>query len=95
MNKKSINEIEEKYDLELDRIVKEVLKLKKKSPVILLQFPDGMKIYATAIVDELKNRLGNDKIEFRIWLGSCFGACDVPKSESDLIIQFGHSPWGK
>jgi diphthamide biosynthesis enzyme Dph1/Dph2-like protein len=32
-----------------------------------------------------------------IWLGSCFGACDVPleleKLNVDLLVQFGHSEW--
>ena len=32
-----------------------------------------------------------------IWLGSCFGGCDIPvevdKLGVDLIIQFGHSDW--
>jgi diphthamide biosynthesis enzyme Dph1/Dph2-like protein len=28
-----------------------------------------------------------------VWLGACFGACDLPDSDADLVIQFGHSPW--
>ena len=28
-----------------------------------------------------------------IWLGACFGACDLPDSNADLVIQFGHAPW--
>ena len=61
---------------------------------MLLQFPDGLKPYATAIVDALKQKT---KAEFLIWLGSCFGACDTPvglekiKPKIDLIIQFGHN----
>ena len=93
MNKKTIREIGEIYDLELDRIVIEI-KLKKAKRV-LLQFPDGMKQCATTIVDELESRLKN--VEFIIWFGSCYGACDTPNIPKnlkvDLVIQFGHSAW--
>jgi len=60
----------------------------------LLQFPDGLKPYATAVVDYLEEKTS---AEFLIWFGSCFGACDTPigleniKPKIDLIIQFGHS----
>ncbi len=95
MQVKSIREIKEDYDLELDRIVKEIRKLKKNNAKILLQFPDGMKPYAATVVDELEKKVKN--AEFIIWLGSCFGACDVPnlpeKLKFDLLIQFGHSEW--
>jgi len=89
MEKKTISEIEEEYDLELDKIVKTIKKDKAKR--VLLQFPDGMKPYSTVIVDELKNKVN---CEFYIWFGSCFGACDTPQvKDIDLVIQFGHSPW--
>jgi len=95
MNKKTISEIEEIYDLELDRIEKEINQSKVKR--VLLQFPDGMKQYATAIADELENRLKN--VQFFIWLGTCFGACDTPNIPKnlkvDLVIQFGHSEFVK
>lgn len=91
--KKTISEIEEDYNLELDRIEKEIKKTKAKR--VLLQFPDGLKPYSTAIVDELEKRCKN--VLFFIWLGSCFGACDLPnipkEMKIDLIIQFGHSAW--
>ncbi|MFA5174754.1 MAG: diphthamide synthesis protein [Candidatus Pacearchaeota archaeon] len=92
MNKKTFLEISEKYDLEIERIVNEIKK--QKAQKVLLQFPEGMKPYAQVISDELKNRT---KKEFFIWMGSCFGACDVPleveKLGVDLIVQFGHSVW--
>lgn len=95
MRKKTIEEIEEKYDLELGRIVKEIKETKAKR--VLLQFPDGIKPYATVIVDELEKRCEKEKVkvQFFIWLGSCYGACDIPEAESkvDLVVQFGHSKW--
>lgn len=102
---KTLNEID--YDLELERIVKEIKKSKAKR--VLIQLPDGLKPYATQIINELekktagnskgKNKSGKPaKAKFIIWIGSCFGACDVPIAEAeklgvDLIVQFGHSPW--
>ena len=87
--RKTIQELEEKYKLELDKIVENIKKNKAKK--VLLQFPDGIKQWATTIVDELESRI--DGVEFFIWLGSCYGGCDVPDVEGkvDLVVQFGHS----
>lgn len=84
----TLSELDKQYDLELDRIVSEIKKTKAKK--VLLQFPDGLKPYAPEIVRYLKEKTSS---EIRIWLGSCFGACDIPTSDSDLVIQFGHAPW--
>jgi 2-(3-amino-3-carboxypropyl)histidine synthase len=89
---KSLAEIEDIYDLEIERIVKTMKK--EKARRVLLQFPEGMKPYAQVICDEIENQT---KKECFIWLGSCFGACDIPNEAErlgiDLIIQFGHSNW--
>jgi len=92
MQNKSINETIEKYELEIDRIVKTIKK--EKAMKVLLQFPEGMKPYSTVICDEITRKT---KTECFIWLGTCFGACDIPVEAErlgvDLIIQFGHSDW--
>ena len=92
MQKKTISEINETYELDIDKIVKTIRKEKAKK--VLLQFPEGMKPYAQVIVDELEEKTGS---EFYIWLGTCFGACDLPIETErlgiDLIVQFGHSKW--
>tara|TARA_Y100000310_G_C20391665_1_gene673107 strand:- start:261 stop:566 length:306 start_codon:yes stop_codon:yes gene_type:complete len=89
MIKKTISEIQEKYDLELDKIIRTIRK--QKAEKVLIQLPDGLKPYSTTIIGYLENKLSN--VEFFLWLGSCFGACDVPGVDVDLIIQFGHSNW--
>ena len=92
MKTRTIQELEEKYDLELDVVVDKINKNKAK--LVLLQFPDGLKPYATVVVDYLQE---NTKAEFLIWFGNCFGACDTPvgleklKPKIDLVIQFGHN----
>lgn len=82
------------YDLELARAVNEIQKAKSKK--VLIQLPEGLKPYATQIADKLTKELGN-KVQFFIWMDSCYGACDIPieteKLGIDLIIQFGHSNW--
>lgn len=83
-----LDELQEKYDLELDRILKEIEE--KKAKTVLLQFPDGLKHYALDVVDYLEEK---SKAEFYIFLGSCFGACDTPESDANLVVQFGHAPW--
>jgi len=92
MQNTTINEIEKIYDLELDKVIEEVKGNKAK--LVLLQFPDGLKAYATVIVDYLEKKTS---AEFLIWLGSCFGACDTPvlpkdiATKIDLVVQFGHN----
>lgn len=93
---KHINDLLENYDIDLEKIQQEIQTSKAKT--VLLQFPDGLKPYAAAVVDYLEEKF--PKIQLMIWLGSCFGACDIPPVESkhirpkiDLIIQFGHSAW--
>jgi diphthamide biosynthesis enzyme Dph1/Dph2-like protein len=86
--KYTIDNLEERYELELDRIVKEIKKSKAKS--VLLQLPDGLKPWAPSLSDYLGKETS---AEISIWLGACFGACDLPNSKADLVIQFGHAPW--
>ncbi len=75
----------EDYDLEIERVKKEIELKKPKS--ILIQIPDGLKPYATEIADKLGKNV-------YIWAGSCFGACDLPKVEVDMLVHFGHTKFG-
>jgi 2-(3-amino-3-carboxypropyl)histidine synthase len=92
MKQLSINELQEKYDLELDKVISEIKKNKCKK--VLLQFPEGLKPYAQTITDEIESKT---QAKCFIWMGTCFGACDLPLETErlgmDLIIQFGHSKW--
>ena len=88
------NEISEEYDLELERAIKAIRSQRVK--LVLLQFPDGLKNKAAEVSSEIEK---NTDAKCMIWLGSCFGACDLPQPERmeklgvDLIIQWGHSEW--
>jgi diphthamide biosynthesis enzyme Dph1/Dph2-like protein len=74
------------YDLELDKVVKKIQDTKARTVVI--QLADGLKPKATMIHDYLKNKT---EAKILIHLNSCFGACDTPNIEADLLIQFGHN----
>ena len=91
MKKKwTIEDLNNEYNLDLDDISNKILS--EKAERILIQFPDGLKQYAKAIVDHLEEKT---KATFIIWIGSCFGACDYPVGieglKCDLMIQIGHS----
>lgn len=84
----TIANLEKNYDLELSRIIFEIKK--QRAEKVLLQLPDRLKPWGLTISDYLEEKT-NAKIS--IWLGSCFGACDLPESDVDLVIQFGHARW--
>ena len=82
---------QEKYDLELDRVIAVINRDNPK--IVAIQLPDGLKPYADSIVKEIESKTASTPI---IWAGSCWGSCDVPDVEkvgADLVIQWGHSEW--
>ena len=87
-----MDNIFERYQFEIDNVVKTIKKQKAK--IVLLQFPDGLKPAATQIADEIEKKSGCTCL---IWLGTCFGACDLPNIDKikdiDLLVQFGHMSW--
>lgn len=90
---KTISDLEKIYDINFERIISEIKD--KKCKLVLLQFAEGLKPYATGMVDFLEEKIRG--VKFLIWLGDCFGACDTPvlgkdlEKEIDLIIQIGHN----
>jgi len=100
----TIANLEKDYELELDRIVSSIKELETKDgrrSCVLVQLPDGLKPGGPALVDYLEEKTD---AKISIWLGSCFGACDLPirnqgflstsfNGDVDLVIQFGHARW--
>ena len=74
------------YDLELDKVAQMIKE--NEARTVLIQLADGLKPKGTKIVDFLEKETG---AEIFLWLDTCFGVCDVPKVETDLVIQFGHN----
>jgi len=92
MKNKTIEEINEIYDIEINKIINNIKK--EKSKRVLLQFPEGLKPYSQEIASFIESKTGCNCF---IWLDSCYGACDIPLEVErlgiDLIIQFGHLKW--
>ncbi len=79
------------YNLELNKAISSIKNSKAKR--VCIQLPEGLKPKAKEIVDKLEKETSAKVV---IWMGSCFGACDVPKLEDvDLLIQWGHSEFKK
>jgi 2-(3-amino-3-carboxypropyl)histidine synthase len=76
-------------NLELERCI-EIIN-KKKAKTVVIQLPDGLKTKAGIIADQLRKKT---KAEILIYLGSCYGACDIPTIKgADLLIQWGHNEY--
>ena len=80
------------YDLELEKVIERIRK--DNANLVCIQLPDGLKPRAREIKEAIEKNTGADSV---IWMGSCFGACDVPLQVErlgvDLLIQWGHSTW--
>ncbi|MEM2994589.1 MAG: diphthamide biosynthesis enzyme Dph2 [Candidatus Bathyarchaeia archaeon] len=78
------------FDFEEERVKQEILKLDAKR--ILIQLPEGLKLYAPYLAKTIE-KLGALPI---ISADPCYGACDLASVEAetvgaDLIIHYGHS----
>ena len=80
------------YNLELQKAAEEIKKSNAK--LVCIQLPDGLKPKAKEIQEYLEKNTDSKVV---IWLGSCWGGCDVPlqveKLGVDLLIQWGHSEY--
>lgn len=80
------------YNLELENVVKHIND--KNAKLVCIQLPEGLKPDAPAIQTTIEAKTSARVI---IWMGSCYGACDVPLEVErlgvDLLIQWGHSSW--
>ena len=82
------------YDAEVEKVVQKVQE--KDAKVVCIQLPDGMKQHAKTIADEIEMKTDARVL---IWLGSNFGACDIPlglrKMNVDLLVSWGHNIFHK
>jgi 2-(3-amino-3-carboxypropyl)histidine synthase len=87
--------MEIEYALELDRLISEIKNRQVRR--ILLQFPEGLRVFALKISKKLELETG---VETLISIDPCWGGCDVAETAAlklniDLLVHFGHSPWPK
>jgi diphthamide biosynthesis enzyme Dph1/Dph2-like protein len=82
------------YKPEVEKAVSQIKEMEAKT--VCIQLPDGMKPYAKEITDEIESQT---KAKVLIWLGSNFGACDIPLGLNrigvDLLISWGHNRFHK
>ncbi len=80
------------YDLDVNKAIHDIEETNPKR--VCLQFPDGLKEYSGSLYITLQERF--PEVTFFIYLGSCFGGCDLPPLEGqniDLLIQWGHNEY--
>ncbi len=82
------------YNAEVTKAITKIKDMNAKT--VCIQLPDGMKPYAKDIADYIE---AETKARVLIWLGSNFGACDIPlglnRMGVDLLISWGHNPFHK
>jgi diphthamide biosynthesis enzyme Dph1/Dph2-like protein len=82
------------YKLDLDKLISTIKQQKAKQ--VLIQLPDGMKQKANLVVDAVEEQTSAKAF---IWLGSCYGSCDLPLGMDilniDLVVQWGHNKFNK
>lgn len=82
------------YDLELGKVVQEIKQVEAK--LVCIQLPDGLKPEAARIVKKIESETSAKVL---IWLGSNFGACDLPlgldRLGVDLTLSWGHNQFVK
>ena len=82
------------YDPEINKAVAKIKE--KNAKLVCIQLPDGMKPYAKDIEARITSETDARVL---IWLGSNFGACDIPLGLNrlgvDLFIGWGHNPFHK
>ncbi|MBI2666318.1 diphthamide synthesis protein [Candidatus Woesearchaeota archaeon] len=78
------------YNPELEKAIIEIRQSNAK--LVCIQLPDGMKPMAKEIEETLRKETG---ARILIWLGSNFGACDIPlglkEMGVDFLISWGHN----
>ena len=81
------------YLIDYKRIKESIKKNNAKN--VLLQLPDGLKQDFKEICKNIESK----DYELFLWMGSCFGACDIPvyvdKMGIDMIVHFGHEKFVK
>ena len=82
------------YNQELQKAIEKIKQ--ENAKLVCIQLPDGMKPEAKEIQAAITKET-NAKV--LIWLGSNFGACDLPlgldRLGVDLLISWGHNRFNK
>lgn len=79
--------MQENFDFETAKVIGAINS--RKCGKVLLQFPEGLKRCAPTIAAAISEATDATVV---ISGEPCFGACDIPTTDADLIVHFGHLP---
>jgi len=84
---------EASYDLEIDRLVREVAS--RKARKVAVQLPDGLKPYGVEVARRVEEETGATVF---VSAESCYGGCDLAVEEAkhldaDLLVHYGHTAY--
>src|SRR5882672_3880500 len=90
--RREVGTLLESYDVELDAVA-EKIRARAGTKLVALQFPDGLRDYATEIERIL--RATTPGVEYVISGDPSYGACDLALSlqrlGADMLVHFGHT----
>ena len=90
--RRAVGTLLENYDLDLDAVAARIRE-RPGTRLVALQFPDGLRDYATEIERILRGR--TEGVEFLISADPTYGACDIAlglqRLGVDLLVHFGHT----
>ncbi len=86
------------FDFEIEKLIKELKKIKPNPKRILIQLPEGIKQNAFEIKNAIENNFADIEILFSgetCWGGCALAIDEAKRLKCDLIIHFGHSEFFK
>ena len=90
--RRAVGTLLESYDMDLDAVAARIRE-RPGTKLVALQFPDGLRDYATEIERILRGK--TEGVEFLISADPTYGACDIALSLQrlgvDLLVHFGHT----
>src|SRR5882672_6311738 len=90
--RRAVGTLLESYDIELDAVADKI-NARANTKLVGLQFPDGLRDYATEIERILRAKTG--AVEYVISGDPSYGACDLALSlqrlGADMLVHFGHT----
>ncbi len=79
------------HELDMVEVIEKIKELKAEK--VGLQFPEGLKVHATKIAQQIEQKTGALVI---ISADPCYGACDMADLDMidsvDVLVHFGHRP---
>lgn len=90
--RRAVGPLFDSYDLDLDKVADHI-NGREGTTLVGLQFPDGLRDYATEIEKILRTKTGD--IDYVISADPSYGACDLALNlkgiGAELLIHFGHT----